>query len=49
MNYETVPRDLNLGSDYTGPDPLGTASKLVRISLVSTRDLGDPVKIGSAV
>ena len=32
-----------------GPDPFGTGTKLVRISLVFTRDLVDPVPIGSAI
>ena len=32
-----------------GPDPFGTSMKLVRISLVFTWDLVDPVWIGSAV
>ena len=36
------------GSIYTGPDPFGTGTKLVRISLVFTRDLVDLVRIGSA-
>ena len=31
------------GSVYTGPDPFRTGTKLVRISLVFTRDLMDPV------
>ena len=30
------------------PDPFGTGTKLVRISLVFTRDLVDPVQIRSA-
>ena len=30
---------MTLGSVYTGPDPFGTSTKLVRISLVFTRDL----------
>ena len=37
------------GSVYTGPDPFGTSAKLVRNSLVFTRDLVDPVRIGSAI
>ena len=32
-----------------GPDPFGTGMKLERISLVFTRDLVDPVRIGSAI
>ena len=40
---------LDLGSVYMGPDPLGTGTKLVRINLVFTRDLVDPVRIGSAM
>ena len=32
-----------------GPDPFGTGTKLVRISLVFTRDLVDPIRIGSAI
>ena len=32
-----------------GPDPFGTGTKLVLISLVFTRDLVDPVRIGSAI
>ena len=32
-----------------GRDPFGTGTKLVRISLVFTRDLVDPVRIGSAI
>ena len=32
-----------------GPDPFGTGTKLVRMSLVFTRDLVDPVRIGSAI
>ena len=32
-----------------GPDPFGTGMKLVRISLVFTRDLVNPVRIGSAI
>ena len=39
----------SLGSVYTGPDPFGTGTKLVRISLAFTRDLVDPVRIGSAI
>ena len=39
----------HLGSIYTGPDPFRTGTKLVRISLVFTRDLVDPVWIGSAI
>ena len=39
----------NLGSVYMGPDPFGTGTKLVRIILVFTRDLVDPVRIGSAI
>ena len=31
------------------PDPFGTGTKLVRISLVLTQDLVDPVRIGSAI
>ena len=38
-----------LGSVYTEPDPFGTSTKLVRISLVFTWDLVDPVRIGSAI
>ena len=38
-----------LGSVYTGPDPFETGMKLVRISLVFTRDLVDLVRIGSAI
>ena len=41
------PKDL--GSVYTRSDPFGTGTKLVRISLVFTRDLADPVWIGSAI
>ena len=36
----------NQGSVYTGPDSFGTGTKLVRISLVFTRDLVDPAQIG---
>ena len=32
-----------------GPDPFGTGTKLVRISLVFTRDLVDPLRIRSAI
>ena len=32
-----------------GPDPFGTGTKLVRISPVFTRDLVDPVRIGSDI
>ena len=39
----------HLGSVYTGPDPFGTHTKLVRINLVFTLDLVYPVRIGSAV
>ena len=39
----------SVGSVYKGPDPFGTGTKLERISPVSTRDLIDPVRIGSAV
>ena len=42
-------RTCPLGSVYTVPDPFGTGTKLVRISLVFTRDLMDPVRIGSAI
>ena len=38
-----------LGNVYMGPDPFGTGTKLVRISLVFTRDLVDAVRIGSAI
>ena len=38
-----------LGSVYTGPDPFGTGTTLVRISIVFTRDLVDPVRIESAI
>ena len=38
-----------LGSVYTGPDPFRTDTKLARISLAFTRDLMDPVRIGSAI
>ena len=38
-----------LGRVYTGLDPFGTGTKLVRISLVFTRDLVDPVRIGPAI
>ena len=38
-----------LGSVYTGPGLFGTGTKLVRISLVFTRDLVDPVRTGSAI
>ena len=37
------------GSVYTGPDPFGTGTKMVRISPVFTRDLVDPVRIGSSI
>ena len=40
---------LDYGSVYTGPDPFGTGTKLTRISLAFTRDLLDPVRIGSAI
>ena len=40
---------LDIGSVYTGPDPFETGMKLVRISLVFTRNLVDPVRIGSAI
>ena len=39
---------LDLGSIYMGPDPFGTDTKLVRISLVFTQDPVDPVWIRSA-
>ena len=39
----------DIGSIYTGLDPFGTGTKLVWISLVFTRDLEDPVRIGSAI
>ena len=32
-----------------GPDPFGTGTKLVRISLVFIWDLVDPVRIGPAI
>ena len=32
-----------------GPDPFETGIKLVRICLVFTQDLVDPVRIGSAI
>ena len=32
-----------------GPDPFGTGTKLVRISLMFIQDLVDPVRIGSAI
>ena len=38
-----------LHSVYMGPDPFGTGTKLVRIRLVFTRDLVDPVGIRSAI
>ena len=38
----------NQGSAYIGPAPFGTSTELVRISLVFTRDLVDPARIGSA-
>ena len=34
---------------YTGPDLFGTGTKLVWISLAFTRDMVDPVRIGSAI
>ena len=37
------------GSVYTGPDPFGTGTKLVRMSLVFTWDLVDPVRILNAI
>ena len=40
---------MNSGSVYTGQDLFGTGTKLVRISLVFTWDLVDPVRIGSTV
>ena len=40
---------LILGSVYTRPDPFGTDTTLVWISLVFTRDLVDPLRIGSAI
>ena len=39
----------NNGIAYTRLDPFGTGAKLVRISLVFTRDPVDPVPIGSAI
>ena len=42
-------RSCDLASVYTEPDPFGTSTKLVRISLVFIRDLVDPVPIGSAI
>ena len=39
----------DLDSVYTGPDPFGTGTKLERISLVLTRDLAGPVRVGSAI
>ena len=39
----------NFRQRYTGPDLFGTGTKLVRISLVFTRDLVDPVRIVSAI
>ena len=39
----------DLGSVYTGPDSSGTGTKLVRVNLVFTRDLVNPVRIGSAI
>ena len=38
----------NLDSVYTGPDPFGTGTKLLRISLEFTQDLVDLVRIGFA-
>ena len=39
----------NLDSVYTRPDPFGTGTKLVPISLVFTRGLMNSVRIGSAI
>ena len=44
-----VPYLGDLVSVYTGPDLFGTGTKLVLISLVFTRDLVDPVRIGSVI
>ena len=49
MSIQQNIRDTVLGSVYTGPDPFETGTKLVRISLVFTRDLVDPVRIGYAI
>ena len=38
-----------LGSVCTEPDPFGTGTKLLPISLVYTRDMVDLVRIGSAI
>ena len=38
-----------IGSIYIGLDPFRTSMKLVPISLVFTRDLVEPVRIGSAI
>ena len=37
------------GSIYTGPDPFETVKELLRISLVFTRDLMNPVRIRQAI
>ena len=49
VDFGIIQRQDDLGSVYTGPDPFGTGTKLVRISLVFTRDLADPVWFGSAI
>ena len=38
-----------IGSIYMEPDPFGTGTKLVQIRLVFTRELVDPLRIGSAI
>ena len=48
--FEAFHQDVDYqGSVYMGPDPFGTGTKLVQICLVFTRDLVDPVRIGSAI
>ena len=42
IESQVVPaEEADLGSIYTGPDPFGTCTKLVRISLVFNQDLAD--------
>ena len=43
--FETFERYKISGSVYTGQDPFGTGTKLVRISLLFTRDMVDPDRI----
>ena len=47
--FESLPFSLPLRQRLHGNGSVGTGTKLVRINLVFTRDLLDPVRIGSAI